>query len=89
MCLSTLFCANDGGSFLNLRFENDVKTYGTETESLQDIEKAMFENDVKTYGTETEITDIEEYKCLRMMYKRMVLKQKNNNKKMEECLRMM
>ena len=34
MCLSTLFCANDGGSFLNLRFENDVKTYGTETVSL-------------------------------------------------------
>ena len=31
MCLSTLFCADDDGSFLNLRFENDVKMYGTET----------------------------------------------------------
>lgn len=32
MCLSTLFCADDDGSFLNLRFENDVKMYGTETD---------------------------------------------------------
>ena len=53
MCLSTLFCANDGGSFLNLRFENDVKTYGTETNHISYIPKTMFENDVKTYGTET------------------------------------
>lgn len=26
-----LFCADESSSFLNLRFENDVKTYGTET----------------------------------------------------------
>ena len=53
MCLSTLFCANDGGSFLNLRFENDVKTYGTET-TLDSAKRFYeFENDVKTYGTET------------------------------------
>ena len=54
MCLSTLFCANDGGSFLNLRFENDVKTYGTETEFRVMSKMLTFENDVKTYGTETE-----------------------------------
>ena len=53
MCLSTLFCANDGGSFLNLRFENDVKTYGTETIRRVLFELTKFENDVKTYGTET------------------------------------
>ena len=53
MCLSTLFCANDGGSFLNLRFENDVKTYGTETNGFRKIYSFEFENDVKTYGTET------------------------------------
>ena len=53
MCLSTLFCANDGGSFLNLRFENDVKTYGTETHFLTPLQDELFENDVKTYGTET------------------------------------
>ena len=53
MCLSTLFCANDGGSFLNLRFENDVKTYGTETKFPKIRENYRFENDVKTYGTET------------------------------------
>ena len=53
MCLSTLFCANDGGSFLNLRFENDVKTYGTETMSIDTYTEYLFENDVKTYGTET------------------------------------
>ena len=55
MCLSTLFCANDGGSFLNLRFENDVKTYGTETIKLHDPNIIRFENDVKTYGTETKV----------------------------------
>ena len=53
MCLSTLFCANDGGSFLNLRFENDVKTYGTETKQIVIRVSEEFENDVKTYGTET------------------------------------
>ena len=53
MCLSTLFCANDGGSFLNLRFENDVKTYGTETQTAKQMRSKAFENDVKTYGTET------------------------------------
>ena len=53
MCLSTLFCANDGGSFLNLRFENDVKTYGTETSFVISSVFVVFENDVKTYGTET------------------------------------
>ena len=30
-CLSTVFYADDGISFLNLRFENDVKMYGTQT----------------------------------------------------------
>ena len=55
MCLSTLFCANDGGSFLNLRFENDVKTYGTETVLFLSSCILPFENDVKTYGTETAI----------------------------------
>ena len=56
MCLSTLFCANDGGSFLNLRFENDVKTYGTETDNITEMQAHLFENDVKTYGTETMAT---------------------------------
>ena len=53
MCLSTLFCADDDGSFLNLRFENDVKMYGTETSVIRYAELMLFENDVKMYGTET------------------------------------
>ena len=53
MCLNTLFCANDGGSFLNLRFENDVKMYGTETTYQHCRLYSRFENDVKMYGTET------------------------------------
>ena len=56
MCLSTLFCADDDGSFLNLRFENDVKMYGTETISYRRYTKNRFENDVKMYGTETCLT---------------------------------
>ena len=67
MCLSTLFCANDGGSFLNLRFENDVKTYGTETPDGILMCLASFENDVKTYGTETEQRNIQPLEGLRMM----------------------
>ena len=53
MCLSTLFCADDDGSFLNLRFENDVKMYGTETLHSVHYITLRFENDVKMYGTET------------------------------------
>ena len=34
-------------------FENDVKTYGTETIQTHGSNFATFENDVKTYGTET------------------------------------
>ena len=36
-------------------FENDVKTYGTETDVFQNSIYHAFENDVKTYGTETNI----------------------------------
>ena len=34
-------------------FENDVKTYGTETTVATEEVNEWFENDVKTYGTET------------------------------------
>ena len=48
-----LFCADESSSFLNLRFENDVKMYGTQTISTPSRSTAMFENDVKMYGTQT------------------------------------
>ena len=34
-------------------FENDVKTYGTQTKQLRTPSTSKFENDVKTYGTQT------------------------------------
>ncbi len=46
--------ADDGMSFLNLRFENDVKMYGTQTSHERCIEAYKFENDVKMYGTQTQ-----------------------------------
>ena len=49
------FYAVDGISFLNLRFENDVKMYGTQTDNLYLFLSHMFENDVKMYGTQTTI----------------------------------
>ena len=51
--LSTMNYAGDGISFLNLRFENDVIWYGTQT--LQGGENGgnQFENDVIWYGTQT------------------------------------
>ena len=48
-----LFCADESSSFLNLRFENDVKMYGTQTAVLQVKNPFLFENDVKMYGTQT------------------------------------
>ena len=49
-----LFCADESSSFLNLRFENDVKMYGTQTQMFQVLLYLWFENDVKMYGTQTE-----------------------------------
>ena len=34
-------------------FENDVKTYGTQTQKWSFMMVILFENDVKTYGTQT------------------------------------
>ena len=48
-----LFCADESSSFLNLRFENDVKMYGTQTSCGKRSERERFENDVKMYGTQT------------------------------------
>ena len=50
------FYAGDGISFLNLRFENDVKMYGTQTVIDLIQQPHMFENDVKMYGTQTVIS---------------------------------
>ena len=51
-----LFCADESSSFLNLRFENDVKMYGTQTTFGRVRRGTRFENDVKMYGTQTYIT---------------------------------
>ena len=48
-----LFCADESSSFLNLRFENDVKMYGTQTFQKLLVYNVSFENDVKMYGTQT------------------------------------
>ena len=53
-----LFCADESSSFLNLRFENDVKMYGTQTPCPEKPSSTMFENDVKMYGTQTSGTNV-------------------------------
>ncbi len=50
-----LFCADESSSFLNLRFENDVKMYGTQTLVRTLAVLVKFENDVKMYGTQTRL----------------------------------
>ena len=50
-----LFCADESSSFLNLRFENDVKMYGTQTKRVRRSPNVAFENDVKMYGTQTNL----------------------------------
>ena len=52
-----LFCADESSSFLNLRFENDVKMYGTQTVFREFRVMSGFENDVKMYGTQTKMSD--------------------------------
>ena len=54
--MGTLFYAGDSISFLNLRFENDVKMYGTQAEGTLYKYEALFENDVKMYGTQAQQT---------------------------------
>ena len=51
--LSTEIYVGDGISFLNLRFENDVELYGTQTEDTTETFVKAFENDVELYGTQT------------------------------------
>ena len=62
-----MFHADDGISFLNLRFENDVKMYGTQTSTRWQKLRATFENDVKMYGTQTFYLSFFIYFRLRMM----------------------
>ena len=50
-----------GASFLNLRFENDVKTYGIQTHLKCTVLCCQFENDVKTYGIQTFGQDEKEF----------------------------
>ena len=50
--LSTPFYADEGISFLDLRFENDVKMYGTQAVAGLTLDCPSFENDVKMYGTQ-------------------------------------
>ena len=51
--LKSTFYVNDGISFLNLRFENDVEMYGTQTQNRINPLREVFENDVEMYGTQT------------------------------------
>ena len=62
-----LVLCGDGISFLNLRFENDVKMYGTQTFQEYTTNCFVFENDVKMYGTQTELQDSVNNLSLRMM----------------------
>ena len=59
--------AGDGISFLNLRFENDVIWYGTQTRTLNYYRLILFENDVIWYGTQTINNHTGRGRGLRMM----------------------
>ena len=60
--MGTLFYAGDSISFLNLRFENDVKMYGTQALISKKCCSFWFENDVKMYGTQAYTAAIEAWK---------------------------
>ncbi len=65
--LKSKFYVNDGISFLNLRFENDVEMYGTQTFDCAFYFPPVFENDVEMYGTQTIPRQNRRNLCLRMM----------------------
>ena len=52
---------------MNLRFENDVKTYSIQTKIIVIYVLHVFENDVKTYSIQTSFDDIMRCVGLRMM----------------------
>ena len=52
---------------MNLRFENDVKTYSIQTENKELKQKVSFENDVKTYSIQTARASVSTWRSLRMM----------------------
>ena len=52
---------------MNLRFENDVKTYSIQTEKSTDNGATWFENDVKTYSIQTGKHGSRSVGSLRMM----------------------
>lgn len=62
-----LFCADESSSFLNLRFENDVKMYSTQTPFFFRHEKSAFENDVKCMVLKRALMFNCTTVCLRMM----------------------
>ena len=49
------------------KFENDVKTYGTQASFVYNTDPILFENDVKTYGTQAVEKIVLEQCGLRMM----------------------
>ena len=65
--LKSTFYVNDGISFLNLRFENDVEMYGTQTIIKRIPVGLAFENDVEMYGTQTIVEPRITHNSLRMM----------------------
>ena len=65
--MSTGYYANDSISFLNLRFENDVNRYGTQTSAANTHIFFTFENDVNRYGTQTGNDIAVLFNSLRMM----------------------
>ena len=50
-----------------IRFENDVKMYGIQTDSVALAPLVVFENDVKMYGIQTTSARSEPSSSLRMM----------------------
>ena len=50
-----------------MKFENDVKMYGTQAVSGTEMDYTVFENDVKMYGTQADLFPLTVRISLRMM----------------------
>ena len=62
-----MYYADDGISFLDLGFENDVNMYGTQATSVVLAGATRFENDVNMYGTQAQSQTLVLMARLRMM----------------------
>ena len=72
-----------------MKFENDVKMYGIQTQDVEFAQQLGFENDVKMYGIQTNVYDCACGAGFENDVKMYGIQTRNNLQNHGNCLRMM